>query len=181
MAGSENHSVGDSGGVATAVWSLPKPTLAISTEKPDQDEYEVRIYDNKLQRIVAAIELVSPSNKDRPDHRRAFATKCAALLRDSVSVSIVDLVTDRNANLYAELLESIGQQDPALIPDAPPLYAAACRWIEAGRKWRLETWTHVLTVGSPLPTLPLWLADDLAIKLDLEMTYEQTCAALRIK
>jgi hypothetical protein len=37
-----------------------------------------------------------------------------------------------------------------------------------------------LEVGRPLPTLPLWLADDRAVPLDLEGTYEETCRVLRI-
>jgi hypothetical protein len=37
-----------------------------------------------------------------------------------------------------------------------------------------------LTLGEPLPTLPLWLSTDLAIPLNLESSYEQTCQALRI-
>jgi hypothetical protein len=35
---------------------------------------------------VAAIEIVSPANKDRPEHRRKFVAKCAALLQQGVSV-----------------------------------------------------------------------------------------------
>jgi hypothetical protein len=31
-----------------------------------------------------------------------------------------------------------------------------------------------------LPTLPLWLADDFAVPLELEASYEDTCRALRI-
>lgn len=44
---------------------------------------------------MAAIEIVSPANKDRPEHRHAFVAKCAALLQNQVSVTIVDLVTTR--------------------------------------------------------------------------------------
>src|SRR3954454_14490231 len=45
-------------------------------------EYEVRIYDARRGRhLVAAIEIVSPANKDRPEHRNAFIGKCAALLQ----------------------------------------------------------------------------------------------------
>jgi hypothetical protein len=32
----------------------------------------------------------------------------------------------------------------------------------------------------PLPCLPLWLTEDLAVPLDLEASYEQTCRDLRI-
>ena len=92
------------GGVATAVWAPAKPTLTIETDIPDNAEYEVRIFDaEKNRRLVAAIEIVSPSNKDRPEHRQIFVAKCAALLRQGVSVVIVDLVTVRQFNLFGEL------------------------------------------------------------------------------
>lgn len=44
----------------------------------------------------------------------------------------------------------------------------------------MEAWEHELTLGQPLPTLPLWLAENLAIPLDLEESYEDTCRTLRI-
>jgi hypothetical protein len=169
------------GGVATAVWAPPQPTLAITTEAPDQDEYEVRVYDTKRhRRLVAAVEIVSPANKDRAEHRRLYLAKCAALLQRRVSVAIVDLVSTRQFNLYGELLEWIGQADPSLTPNRPSLYAVACRWRTAANSWRLEAWAHSLAVSQPLPTLPLWLADNLAVPLELEATYEETCRILRI-
>src|ERR1019366_3446773 len=89
------------GGVATAVWAPPRPTLSVVTDLPDQAVYEVRVYDEKHHsRLVAVVEIVSPANKDRPEHRRAFITKCAGLLQDRVSVVIVDVVTTRTQNLY---------------------------------------------------------------------------------
>ena len=123
---------------------------------------------------------LSPSNKYRPESRHAFAAKCAALLRHGVSVSIVDVVCTRRANLYRDLLDRIGQFDPLLSPTAPPLYAAACRWNPVGRSGRLETWMSVMEIGKPLPTLPLWLSPDLAVPLNLETSYEETCRVLRI-
>ena len=62
----------------------------------------------------------------------------------------------------------------------PPLYAAACRWARRDEAWYFESWTHPLTLGQPLPTLPLWLADDLAVPLELETTYEETCRIFRL-
>jgi hypothetical protein len=169
------------GGVATAVWAPPKPTLAVATELPAMDEYEVRVYDARSgHRLVAAIEIVSPSNKDRPEHRRIFVAKCAALLQNRVSVTIVDLVTNRTFNLYGDLMDLFGQTDPSLADGPPPLYAVACRWARKEDAWLLETWSHPLTLGQPLPTLPLWLADNLAVPLDLEPSYEETCRVLRI-
>jgi hypothetical protein len=52
------------------------------------------VYDQRRGRhLVAAVEIVSPANKDRPENRRAFVTKGAALLQQGVCVSLVDLVT----------------------------------------------------------------------------------------
>src|SRR5438309_1073106 len=128
--------VEDNGGVATAVWSPPLPTLAVATDLPAQDVYEVLVFDEKRHcRLVAAVEIVSPSNKDRPEHRRAFVAKCAGLLRERVSVVIVDLVTTRTHNLYGELLDLLGQSDPALGPEPPPLYATACRLTKRAGEW----------------------------------------------
>lgn len=145
------------------------------------DEYELRVYDNELdQRLVAAVEIVSPSNKDRPETRGNFVSKCEQLLRHGVCVVIVDIVTARNFNLYDELLELVGRHDPTWEGDPPGTCAAACRWIGRGGKRILETWSRPLTVGEPLPTLPLWLAENLAVPLALEESYEQACRLLRI-
>jgi hypothetical protein len=175
---------GGGGGVAVAVapHAPRQPTLTLETEIPDQDEYEVRIYDDRHgRRLVAAIELISPSNKDRPESRRVFAGKVAALLQRDVCVSLVDVVTIRNFNLYADLLEFIGGKDPALGSKPPTLYAVTMRGRKRPRRRSLlETWFYPMQLGQPLPTLPSWLDVDLSINLDLESSYEETCRALRI-
>jgi hypothetical protein len=169
------------GGVATAVWAPAQPTLAVESELPALDEYEVRVYDTKRgRRLVAAVEIVSPANKDRPEHRRIFVAKCAALLRERVSVAIVDLVTTRDFNLYADLLEFIGRSDPSIGAEPSAIYAASCRWrVNTGKRF-LEGWNQPLALGQPLPTLPLWLSEGFAVPLELEASYEQTCRDLRI-
>ena len=167
------------GGVA--VWTPARPTLVVEADLANLDEYEVRVYDvERGRRLVAAVEIVSPANKDRPEHRRVFVAKCAALLQQRVSVVVVDLVTVRHFNLYADLLGLVGLSDPSLGLDPPAVYVASLRWAEAGTGGILQTWAHPLTLGQPLPTLPLWLADDLAVPLELEKSYEETCRVLSI-
>jgi len=179
--GSGQNSGNCNGGVATAVWAPSRPTLVIETDLLDLDDYEVQIYDMKRgRRLVAAIEIISPANKDRPEHRQAFVSKCVALLQKLVSVTILDLVTTRSSNLYKEVLEAIGQPPTSAEAETTPLYAAACRGTKKLDKWQIETWYHDLSLGKPLPTLPLWLADNLAVPLELESCYEDTCRALRI-
>ncbi len=148
----------------------------------DQDEYEVQIYDERYgRRLVAAIELISPSNKDRPESRRVFVGKVAALLQRNVCVSLVDVVTIRNFNLYADVLEFIGGSDPALENKPPCLYAVTMRGRKRPRQRSLlECWFYPMHIGEPLPALPIWLDVDLSIDLELESSYEETCRYLRI-
>jgi hypothetical protein len=169
------------GGVVTAVWAPAQPSVLVETTLPEYDEYEVRIFDARRGRhLVAAIEIVSPANEDRPEHRNLFVAKCVALLQKGVAVSIVDLVTTRHFNLYVELLATIGHTDPTLGDPPPDLYATSCRWTRRGKQTLLEAWSHVLSLEKPLPTLPLWLGTDLVVPLNLEQSYEQACSDLWI-
>lgn len=169
------------GGTVTAVWTATEPTPRVEMEFPDMDEYEVRVYDvTRGRQLVAALELVSPSNKDRPESRRAFVTKCAALLQQQVSVAIVDVVTSREFNLYSDLLTHLGQSDTSVGKSPSPIYAVACRGTIPRKNWVFEAWHRPLAIGQPLPQIPIWLSADLAITLDLESSYEETCRVLRI-
>ena len=168
------------GGGGTAL--LTAPTLTIPAHLSMLDEYEVLVYDEQRERtLVAAIEIVSPANKDRPDTRLDFITKVAALLRQDVCVVIVDMVTTTQASLYIELLHMLRRNDPSLSESPPQLYAVTLRT----RKPRkspvfLDAWYYPLTLGQPLPTISLWLSPDLRIELPLEPSYSEMCRLLRI-
>lgn len=54
--------------------------------------------------------------------------------------------------------------------NSPAPHAAACRWGTRGGKTQLETWSHSMTVGEPLPTVPLWLSEQIVVPLDLEQS-----------
>lgn len=170
------------GAVAVATYSPPKPTVTLEPQLPDQDTYEVRIYDSRRNRqLVAAIELISPSNKDRPETRATFIAKVATLLRNDICVSILDVVSTCNFNLYAELMAFLHGIDPALGSEVPPMYAATLHPRHEGGRRKMDNWYHPLAIGEPLPTLPIWLKETLAISLDLESSYEETCRTLRIR
>src|SRR5277367_3096282 len=85
---------GSTVGLATAPQAPPVPTLSLDAEFPEQYAYEVLIFDvERDRRLVAAVEIVSPANKDRPESRQLFVAKCFNLLRNDVCLSIVDVVT----------------------------------------------------------------------------------------
>ncbi len=77
------------------------------------------------------------------------------------------------------MLAFLGHNDPTLTDPPPHIYAASCRFVKK-EKTMFEAWSHVLTVGQPLPTLPLWLSAELVVPLDLEQSYEQACHDLWI-
>jgi hypothetical protein len=101
------------------------------------------------------------------------------MLQKHVCVSMVDVVTIRSSNLYCDLLAWIARSDPSFDPP-PATYAVTCRCQKVERESRFEAWAYPLVIGRNLPTLPIWLADDLAVSIDLEAGYEQTCRVLRI-
>ncbi len=168
------------GGVATLTRTeiLAEPMVDLGIEFPPQDEVEVHIYDDEYdQRLVAAIEFVSPANKDRPDSRKAFVSKCTQLLRQKVCVALVDVVTNRNFNLYSEILAQFDDSEPK----TSSIYSAMLRSRIGRTQSRIQAWHFPLKVGKPIPPLPLELSETEAIEVDLEGTYEETCKYLRIE
>lgn len=172
--GADGSGPGNDGPLA---WQAESPGLLLDTDELTPPEYEVRVYDRRRdRRLVAAVEIVSPGNKDRPDSRAAFVSKCHALLAQDVCVAIIDPVTERSANLYAELARRLGAAPPATA--GAGIYAVCCRPYRD--RFRVESWEHPLAVGAPLPTLPLWISEARYVPLELERTYEETCRGLRI-
>jgi hypothetical protein len=170
------------GGVATQVWAPPQPPLSAVVDFVALDVYEVRVMQQMGgPQLRAAIELVSPANKDRASHRRAFAVKCAGYLQQGVAVIIVDIVTERTANLHAALVDILGLAQPLAWCAPSSLYAVAYRPTQSADAQRLEVWPEALAVGAILPTMPLWLSDELCLPLALEESYRATCTALRIR
>jgi len=140
---------------------------------------EVAIFGRRGGPVLAgAVELVIPANKDRTTQREALVSKCAAYLQAGVGLVIVDVVTDRSADLHRGLLMRVGSGDPG---SGPSLSASAYRPVERNGVAAVDVWREPLAVGQRLPTLPLWLRGALCLPLKLEATYERTCAEQRIQ
>ena len=63
----------------------------------------------------------------------------------------------------------------------PDLYAVAYRTFTVKKKGRVQVWEEPLALGKPLPTLPLWISPELALPLDLDASYRETCEGLRLQ
>jgi hypothetical protein len=167
------------GPVATRTYTPPVPGVVVPAAFPD--EFEVRVYEAEGgARLVAAVELVSPANKDREAHRRAFANKCAGYLAQGISLIVIDVVTTRQANLHAEVLRQLGRATGTGLPPGTDLYAVAYRPVVRDGSEVIEVWPEPLAVGRELPTLPLALSAELCLPIDLEATYTTACQRRRL-
>jgi hypothetical protein len=169
------------GSVATLprTWAPPAPQCTVPAVF--LDTFEVRVYAGRGGwTLVGAVELVNPGNKDRPEERRAFATKCASYLHQGVSLVVIDIVTDRRANLHNEVLGLLNRADEARLPDDVSLYAAAYRPVLRGDQPQIDVWTKGVAIGEPLPTMPLRLTGDLFVPVEFEAAYLETCRRRRV-
>jgi hypothetical protein len=82
--------------------------------------------------------------------------------------------------LYGDLLDLVGFADPSFAMNPPSTYAVTCHRRQNGSTPRFESWAYPLSVGQKLPTLPIWLSEELMVPLDLEASYEEACRVLRI-
>jgi hypothetical protein len=166
------------GGVAVQTWAPPTATQTVSLVFPD--DIEVQVHDLRDgKRLAAVIELVSPANKDRAENRRAFAIKCAAYLQRGIGLIVVDMVTNRRANLHNEVLALLGHGGAAMA-EAVELYAAAYRPARRDGANLLDLWPVALAVGQPLPLLPLALRGAFFVPVDLEAAYTEARQRARL-
>jgi hypothetical protein len=163
---------------APLVWVAPRPARTLPLT-PLDEIVEILVFREEGGAVlVGAIELVSPANKDRPDTRSAFISKCAAYLHQAIGLLIVDVVTERKANLHLELLRRVGAGE--MPPRGPELYACAYRPVLLGDQPSMEVWEADLALGTELPVMPLWLPREICIPVDLPATYARTCREQRI-
>ena len=162
------------------VWTPPAPQLTMPAVFPEA--FEVRVFSTMEGglTLVAAIELVSPGNKDRADERRAFAAKCASYLYRGISLVIIDVITSRRANLHNETMRLMETAPATHLPDDTWLCAVAYRPVLRQERAEIDLWTAPCAVGQPLPTMPLRLTGDLFVPVDFETSYQETCRRRRL-
>ncbi len=130
--------------------------------------------------LVAAMELVSPGNKDRSAKCRLFAAKCATYLSRGVGLVVLDVVTSRQGNLHNELADLLARDAAFRMPATSSLYTVAYRPLRIGEEEKIEAWPTGLAVGQPLPVVPLSLGAEWCVPVDLEAAYRETCRRRRV-
>jgi hypothetical protein len=125
--------------------------------------------------LIAALELVSPRNKDRADSKETYTSRYLGYLRLGVHLMLVDVLPRPKGFSFSDAITgSLGMD----LPPLPPPFAAAYRVGEvvpvgADMGSLVGLWRRPLQVGQPLPSLPLPLSVHRAVVIDLEETYQR--------
>jgi hypothetical protein len=159
-------------------WSPPKPRASAPFSFPDS--FEVRIYEGPSSwYLVGTVVLIGPSNKESPEHRRAFAMRCVSLIQQGVSVVALDIVNGPQANLHNAILDHLKFVRPG--PSAEDaLYAATYRPVIRERRNEVDIWYQPCRLGAELPTMPLRLTGDDFVPVEFEFTYNEALRALEV-
>jgi Protein of unknown function (DUF4058) len=122
--------------------------------------------------LIAAIELVSPRNKDRPSSRERYLGRYVGYIRQGVHLLLVDVMVRPEGFSFPDAIAS----DLGLATDpTPPPCAVSYRVGEGVPEGTLlATWRRPMQVGQALPIIPLALDTNQSISIDLEQTYQQS-------
>lgn len=153
----------------------------LNDEAPDEEvavallDPETCVFVESRGRLIAAVELVSPRNKDRPVARAGYVARYVGYLADGVHLLLVDVHPRPVGFSFADRIAVALQIDQ---PSCPPPLAVSYRVGEpaatGGRL--LAIWRRPLAPGEPLPTTMLPLSSEAGISVDLEQTYQRAAA-----
>jgi hypothetical protein len=161
------------------VWTPAAPPEVLPALFPEGCTVEI-VASEGGRSLVAAIELVSPGNKDRAAKRRLFAAKCATYLSRGIGLVLVDVVSSRQGNLHNELVDLLGLAATFRMTPDQHLYAVAYRPLRRNSDDVIETWPMPLSIGQPLPAVPLSLEAELCVPVELEASYRDACQRRRL-
>lgn len=145
---------------------------------PDQETAATFVLDPQLAlhvdfhgKLVSALELTSPRNKDRPAARERYLGRYEAYLLQGVHLLLIDALPRPGGFSFADMLAAdLGIS----LPETLPPFAISFRVGEPlPQGTLLALWRRPLTIGQPLPVIPLALDVHQAVPIDLDSTYQQ--------
>jgi hypothetical protein len=128
----------------------------------------VRVY--RGSDLVAAAELISPSNKDRESSRAATVDRIVGYLALGVHVLYVDVHPAPQGFSLADAIAAVLDYEQPPVP-TPQAMAYRVGHSADGTGRALAVHRAPLTLGQPLPTMALPLSLTRAVRVDLETTY----------
>jgi hypothetical protein len=150
-----------------------EPDVEVATLKLDP---QISLFVEWEGRLIAVVELISPRNKDRRSAREYYAARYAGYLIGGAHLMVIDVHSRPQNVSFADWIAAdleIPKQSPLPTPFAIA-YRVGEPAAEGGRY--LAIWRRPLTVGRPLPTIPLPITMDFTVQVDLEQTYARAAA-----
>jgi hypothetical protein len=125
--------------------------------------------------LIAAIEIISPRNKDRADAKETYTNRYLGYLRLGVHLMLVDVLPRPKSFSFSDAITSSLGMD---LPPLPPPFAVTYRVGEVvpvgdDMGSLVGLWRRPLRVGQLLPTLPLPLSVHRDVPIDLEESYQR--------
>ncbi len=125
--------------------------------------------------LVAAIELVSPRNKDRTDAKEIYTNRYLGYLCLGVHLLLIDVLPRPRGFSFADAITTALGVD---LPPMPAPFAAAYRVgevvpVDDEMGSLLGVWRRTLKASEALPLLPLPLSVHQSVMIDLEQTYQR--------
>jgi Protein of unknown function (DUF4058) len=130
--------------------------------------------------LIAAVEVVSPRNKDRLDSKARYTRRYLGYLRQGVHLMLLDVFSQPAGFSFADAIsDDLGLGESA----TPAPYAISYRVggpvpREEEMGTHMAIWRALLRACEPLPQLPLALDPEQVVVIDLETTYHE--AARRV-
>src|SRR5262245_45970215 len=144
--------------------------VAVATIDP-----ETAVFVERQGRLTAAVEVISPRNKDRPIARSAYLARYLGYLLDGANLVILDVHRRPSGFSFADRIAAeLHLNQPPLLPPMAVGYRVGEPAATGGRL--LAIWRRSLTIGAALPTIPLPLSVSEAVDLDLDQGYRQAAA-----
>jgi len=153
-----------------AVIEAPEPDFKTVALLHPEPRPAVHIF--RQGQLVAAIELVSPRNKDRPSAREFYRNRYLSYLWSGVHLMLVDVHRPPVGFSFVEAMAAeLGSQFPVGLPPFVVSWNVGGPTSEGGQF--LDGWSRLLAVGEALPALPLALTAERTLLIDLERTYSE--------
>lgn len=155
-----------------ATESIPTPDVELPIATLTEETTLLVEYES---RIVAAMELISPRNKDRPLARDQYASRYLNYLYAGIHLVLIDV---HRRPLGFSFGQAIAEKLDSQLPLDPAPVAVSYRVGEAAAQGGrfLAAWRYPLTVAAPLPRVPLALTIRESVIVDLETTYQSAAS-----
>jgi hypothetical protein len=159
----------------------PPPPPGPAAEEPDEEiavatlDPGTSLFVETRGRLVSAVELVSPRNKDRPVARATYLGRYLGYLLEGVHLLLVDVHRrPLNFSFADRIAQELQIRQPALPPPLAVSYRVGEPAASGGRI--LGIWRRPLTAGAALPVVTLPITVDKSITVNLEQTYQRAAA-----